>query len=82
MEDQNPKAERDPILERKSHVFGHVQLYAPRGNPDSWHKLPWIVVTTKGGDDNAPIKVRVKAEFAYAAWDRPSFIADNMRYYE
>jgi len=82
MPDDNPIFGRDPIAYRSSHVFGLIELYAPRGNPADWHDFPWIVTTEKGGENGAPIKVRIKAKFAHTVYERPSFVSKDMRYYE
>lgn len=82
LDHNNPVYGREPILERTTHVFGLIELFPPRGNPAEWHTLPWIITAEKGGEDGRPIKARVKAEYAHAAYERPAFITKSMLYYE
>jgi hypothetical protein len=72
--------EPEPFMERKTHVFGHIRLYAPVSDPQDWDKQPWVLRTDKGGKDGRAIVAHLRAESVMEAWKRPSFITSSMRY--
>ena len=78
--EDTPHVEREPFMERHSHAYGRVCVYEPKGDPKDWHKLPWVVETEHSGKDNPGVRARVKAEYIYEAFARPTFITDKMKY--
>lgn len=71
---------REPMLERYSHVFGIVRVYAPPGRPATWHRKAWRLDTERGGADNGPIREYLKAEHVTTAYRSPGLIYNVMRF--
>jgi hypothetical protein len=67
--------EREPILSKKSDIFGKVDLYEPDTPPDMWGSEPWYLLT-ETSDDGNPLQYKLKPDFAFSAYDRPYFITD------
>lgn len=72
----------DPIAERKSDVFGLVQLYPPKGDPVVWGVEPWLLVTQHGEwtagarEDHAAagMKLIIRRGRTWDAYTRPGLI--------
>lgn len=71
---------KEPFCERYSHAFGMVWLYAPSGDPKYWHERPWKLETERGGEDNGPIRERLKSHCLMDAYNSPGLIYASMRF--
>ena len=69
-------ADVEPIAVRDSHPWGWIELYAPNEDPSDWADHAWVLVTDRGGQDDKPIYARLKAEYAYAIFERPWMLAN------
>jgi hypothetical protein len=71
----------EPIMERKTHIFGWVKVYPPNADPSEWSSLSWKLTTEHGSDKTTSGLCEIlRADTIFRAWDRPHFITDFMRF--
>lgn len=69
----------DPIMERKTDMYGLVKVYPPAGDPSTWSEKSWKLVTEKA-PDGKPLKEQLKASSVFDCFHRPYFIEDKDRF--
>jgi hypothetical protein len=68
---------QEPILTKKTELFGKVDLYTPDAMPSEWSSGCWYLVTEKSPEDQTPMVWALKSDHAYEAYERPHFISDH-----
>lgn len=72
---------KEPIMERKTHIFGMVKVYPPNADPSEWADHSWKLTTTNGLDKNTSgLCEYLRASKVWAGFERPHFITDSMRF--
>ena len=65
----------DPILEKKSDLFGWVKIYPPVAPSSEWKDHSWLLTTEYDTTKNPPgLSVRIKAKYVGEVFERPHFI--------
>jgi len=71
----------EPIMERKSDLFGMVRVYPPSADPKEWADHSWLLTTEHDEEKNPPgLSVRLKAKYVKECFERPYFINDFHRF--
>lgn len=74
----------EPMLEKFSHLYGMMRLYAPATDPATWGEMPWRLTSEKGQagvNDGKPFDYMIKPgkEHFDHCWNHTSIItADNL----
>lgn len=68
--------EEDALVEKHSHLFGSIRLYAPLGPVEHWPSLPFLLQTQHGdgGQDTVGVKHIIKASAIKHALNHVSLI--------
>lgn len=73
----------EPILERKSDLFGYIRVYPPATEPTTWASHSWLLTTEFDGTKNPPgMSVKLKAECVMECYERPHFVFDYHKFVE
>lgn len=67
---------KEPMLERYSHAFGKVQVYAPFAPVASWKDLPWTIKVERYNADG-PKRLKIKADCIMKAYESPGLIESH-----
>jgi hypothetical protein len=65
----------DPILERKTDMYGSIRVYPPSGDPTGWADKSWKLMTDKTQDGRG-LEVELRASSVYECFLRPHFIRE------
>lgn len=73
----------EPILERKSDIFGYIRVYPPATEPSTWGTQSWLLTTEYDEGKNPPgMAVKLKAEAVMECYERPHFVFDHHKFVE
>lgn len=67
----------DPILERKSDLYGEVKVFPPNVPSSEWPTESFLLTTTKNCDNHAGLYVVLQAAHVWEAYQRPYLIRDE-----
>ena len=72
----------DPILSKKSHVFGMVEIFPPNADPEKWPNRSFLVMSKHGntGAGSMGLCEYIKAKYVHEVFERPYFISEYMKY--
>jgi hypothetical protein len=72
----------DPIMSKKTDLFGRVDVFPPSDDPAQWGILSFLVISEHGvdGEDSRGLKEYIKAKYIHQVFERPHFINDYMRF--
>jgi hypothetical protein len=70
----------DPIMSKKTDLFGEVLVYPPAADPKQWPLLSFLFVFTHGIEQGPAERHYIKAKYVHRAFERPHFINDYMRF--
>jgi len=67
---------KDPILSKRSDLYGMVEIFPPNAPTDEWSNLSFLVITAKG-TKNRPeaIRATIKAKYVSEVFARPYFLS-------
>lgn len=56
--------DEEPMITRRSYLYGDITLYAPLGPTQHWDRLPWLLRTEKGlgGQDTPGLRHMIRAD--------------------
>jgi len=65
----------DPILTKKSHIYGEVKVYPPNADPSEWAMMSWLLTTEHDEHKEQPgLRKFLRADAVSRCFDRPHFI--------
>lgn len=70
----------EPILSKKTDLFGKVDVFPPNAEPSQWSILSFLLVSDHSPDDGPGLKLHIKAKYIWECFERPHFIADHHKF--
>ena len=72
----------DPILSKKSHIFGMVEIFPPNADPSKWSERSFLVMSKHGNEGAGSMGLceYIKAKYVHQVYERPYFISNYMKF--